>query len=694
MKIRGQRIEVGEIEAALTAIEAVGSATVIAHGAGVETRLVAYMTPENGCTVDELDPSALRTRLAGTLPAHLVPSALVVLPELPITANGKLDRAALPVPDATDHAGREPQSPAELSVARAFRAALDLDDTVLVGVDSDFFALGGHSLSATRVLTRLNAEHSVSLSLRSIFETPTVGTLAAAVEGARPVTHRPRVGDTVRPDPLPASYGQQSLWMIEQLTGVDAQYNVPTVLRLRGQVDALALAAAVADLVRRHEALRTLLVPADTVTESDAAVYQRIVETDSVADHLDVALDDCADPVQAQARVAEFGRRPFRLDTDLPLRALILRTAADECVLVLSVHHAAIDDWSFPTLMSDLSTAYRARRAGHEPGWPMPEVQYADYAVWQRRLLGSADDPDSVLAEQSAYWARTLDEAPVSSSIALDRPRPTTPNFHGAQIRGRVDAGIAEALHVTAERAGVSMFMVAQAAVVIAMQRLGAGDDIVVGSPVGGRTDEALASVVGYFVNTLPLRHDLSGDPTVDEVLGRVREVVLGGFAHQDLPFEEIVRASGAERVGTHNPFYQVMLAYRADSGDLAFGAGLDSVTESADLAVVKADLEISVSDTGAGLDLAVDYATELFEAATAGRFVAALSAAFGVLAGAGGVRLSAVDVVPVADRVLVAGFAAGGSVPVESSTLDELLALSPGFCAGSPAGFGSGSPA
>ncbi|WP_330347951.1 non-ribosomal peptide synthase/polyketide synthase [Streptomyces sp. NBC_00582] len=605
VKVRGFRVEPGEIEAALADHPAVARAAVVAR----EDRLVAYVVPAAGASTA---PAVLLDHLRDRLPAPMVPGALVVLDALPLTPNGKLDRAALPAPAPAPDArtGRAPRTPREQILCDLFAEVLGV---ARAGVDDDFFTLGGHSLLATRLVSRVRATLGVELPLRSLFEAPTPAGLAVRLDAAAEA--RPAVVPVVRPEPLPLSFAQLRLWFLHRLDGTDAAYHMPLALRLRGPLDRPALAAALSDLVARHETLRTLY------PHTDGVPHQRILPVaEAVPFPLTVTATDEAD---LPALLTGAARRPFDLGTELPLSAHLFLLADDEHVLLLALHHIAADGWSLRPLATDLATAYAARRRGEEPGWAPLPVQYADHTLWQRALLGDESDPDSTYARQLAHWTEALAGLPERLRLPADRPRPLHPTHRGGLLTTTVDARLHDALTVLARRNGASLFMVLQAGLAALCTRLGAGTDIPVGSPVAGRTDQALDDLVGFFVNTLVLRTDTSGDPTFTELLGRVRESALAAYAHQDVPFEHLVEALNPARSLSHHPLFQILLAVQ-NVPETAFGLdGLDTSPQPVRTGTARLDLALALTErrgtdgTPAGLDAIVEYSADLFDEST-----------------------------------------------------------------------------
>ncbi|MEV7630710.1 amino acid adenylation domain-containing protein, partial [Actinoplanes sp. NPDC089786] len=607
VKIRGFRVELAEVEIALAQHPDLAQAAVIAREDQAGKKyLVAYVVPTAGA---EINPADLRKHLTVRLPEHMVPTAFVPLPVLPMTANDKLDRAALPVPDLTDGPrGRAPRSPQEQILTELFAGVLGRP---VVGVDDDFFALGGHSLLATRLASRIRTTLGVEMAIRTLFETPTVAGLAQRLDRDRRV--RPPLTRRARPALIPVSFAQRRLWFLHRMDGPSATYNMPMALRLTGALDVPALRAALHDLAGRHESLRTVF------PERDGLPYQQVL--DAVPDL--VVTEAAADEVEARMRTA--AARPFDLTTEPPLRARLFRVAADDHVLLVLLHHISGDGWSMGPLTGDLMTAYRARAAGAVPPWSPLPVQYADYALWQRELLGDETDPGSLAGEQLAYWSGQLTGVPEQISLPADRPRPPVASYRGDYAGLHTDGDLHRRLLDTARAHGVSLFMVLQAALAALLSRLGAGADVPIGSPIAGRTDEALDDLVGFFVNTLVLRTDVSGDPTFEELLGRVRETDLAAYAHQDVPFEHLVEVLNPARSTAHQPLFQVVLVLQNTPGDASLDlAGLDVTPLAVNTGSAKFDLSLSVFERRAGdgapdgLHGYLEYATDLFDCVSA----------------------------------------------------------------------------
>ncbi|WP_261717665.1 non-ribosomal peptide synthetase [Streptomyces sp. FZ201] len=606
VKLRGFRIELGEIEALLAGHPDVATAAVVVREdtPGVR-RLVAYVLP----AADRApDPADLRARAASALPSHMVPAAYVTVPALPRTVSGKLDEKALPAPDfAALTSGRRPRNPREDVLCEAFAAVLDVPE---VGIDDDFFALGGHSLLAMRLTARIRAALGTEVSLRTVFDAPTAARLAERL-AAQNTAHgaaRPALTVGPRPERLPLSSAQQRLWVLYRVEGPSATYNIPSAWRLTGALDVEALRAAVHDLVVRHETLRTVF------PEQDGRAHQFVLAPDQVRVPFEV---EDTDEQHLAARLAQAGAYGFELDREPPLRVHVFRTGEQEWTLLVLLHHIAGDEWSDAPLNRDLALAYACRAQGREPDWAPLPLQYADYTLWQRKLL------EQVSERQIAYWRQALDGLPEELALPFDRPRPLEASYRGGSADLSLDAELAADLHRLARDHGVSVFMVLQAAVATLLTRLGAGNDIPIGSPISGRTDAALEDLVGFFLNTLVLRTDTSGDPTFRELLARVRESDLAAFDHQDVPFERLVEVLNPARSLARHPLFQVMVVHLAAGDESAGLPGLDGRRDEVAQATAKFDLSFDFVERadGTGVDGVLEYSADLFDHATAQSF-------------------------------------------------------------------------
>ncbi|MCF1598955.1 amino acid adenylation domain-containing protein [Streptomyces muensis] len=510
---------------------------------------------------------------------------------------------------------RGPRSPREQILSSLFAEMLGVAS---VGIDDDFFERGGHSLSAVRLLSRIRSVLGVELSIRRLFENPTVAGIAGALDEASGA--RRSVTPVPRPARVPLSHAQQRLWFLDRLEGPSATYNIPVALRLTGSLDRTALRQALADLVTRHETLRTLF------TEDAGGARQIILPPEQAVPQLteaDIASGELA------GRVREAASHAFDLTTEPPLRAWLFTTYDGDRVLVLVVHHIAGDGWSMGPLARDLSVAYTARARGEAPGWEPLPVQYADYTLWQRRMLGSEDDPDSELSRQLVYWKQALADLPEELELPADRPRPARQSHRGGRVAFDVPADLHAGLAALARDTGSSLFMVVQAALAALLTRLGAGTDIPIGSPVAGRTDAAVEDLVGFFVNTLVLRTDTSGDPAFTELVARVRETNLGAYAHQDVPFERLVEVLSPARSLARHPLFQVLLGFdnNQDALDVLRLPGLSVEVWAPETGRSKFDLAFFFDERygpqgePAGLRAAVEYNADLFDHGTAREF-------------------------------------------------------------------------
>jgi len=659
VKVRGFRIELGEIEAVLAQHPSVSQVAVLVREdrPGIKT-LAAYVVGRAA------QPEELRRRVAEFLPEYMVPSAFVLMDALPLTPNGKLDRRALPAPDDAQVGYRGPRTPHEELLCGVFAEVLCVAE---VGIDDNFFDLGGHSLLAARLISRVRTALGAELSVRDLFQAPTVAGLAgqlAAVQDARPALRPAQRGGWV-----PLSFAQRRLWFVNRLDGANATYCVPVALRLRGALDRTALEAAIGDVVTRHEALRTIF------PEVDGEPCQRIVDTLPQMTVVECAETDVPGVLQ------EAAQRTFDLTVDPPIRVWLLAVAPAEHVLLLAMHHIASDGASMGPLLRDLAEAYEARLAGDAPQWTPPPVQYADYTLWQQELLGSADDPESLGARQLAYWQDALAGIPEELALPADRLRPAVSTYDGGMVPLVLDAELHRALMDLAKSSGTTLFMVLQAGVAALLTRLGAGTDIPIGAPVAGRSDEALEDLVGFFVNTLVLRTDTSGDPTFRELLARVRETDLGAYAHQDVPFERLVEELNPARSLSRHPLFQVMLALQNTGRASLEIPGLEVSAEPAGTGRANFDLSFTLreayGDGGApaGIEGAIGYRADLFEPGTARRLAERLVRLLRAVTADPGAPLLGVDLLdPVEEYRIVNGWN-DTAVPVVASTLPELFA-------------------
>ncbi|MFE3138189.1 amino acid adenylation domain-containing protein [Streptomyces scopuliridis] len=614
VKVRGFRIEPAEVEAAVAAHPGAAQVVVVPHEAPHGGKsLIAYVVRDG---TRELTAAGLRAHTAGTLPAHMVPSAFVILDALPVTANGKLDRTALPAAEVAV-SGAEPATAGERALCEVFADILGLPR---VGPDDDFFALGGHSLLATRVVSRVRATLGSELTVRDLFDRPTAEGLASRL-GARD-TSRPLLTPAERHTRTPLSYAQRGMWFLNRLEGRSGTYNIAFSVRLTGQLDQRAVQEALRDVSARHESLRTVY------PQQGEEPRQRVLD---VTEGAPVLTSLACDESSVRRARAEFENEGYDVRTEPPFRARLLVLGPREHILLLTVHHIACDGWSMAPLARDLSRAYAARARGEAPAYERLPVSYADFTLWQRRLLGRATDPDSRMSRHIAYWRSALADLPDQLELPTDRPRPARMSHRGALVDFHLGAGLHRELTRFARDTGTTVFMVTQAALAAVLTRLGAGTDIPVGSPTAARHDPALDDLVGNFVNTLVLRSDTSGDPSFAELVDRVRETDLSAFHHQDLPFETLVEALNPARSLARHPLFQVVLVFQNNATDELRMPGLTAAPEPSEHRAARFDLLFSITepplDVGdrQGMDGTLEYATDLFDRETAARIAAYL---------------------------------------------------------------------
>ncbi len=633
VKLRGQRIELGEIEAALLAQPSVNQAAVLVVPTELGDQLVAYAVPAPGARL-EADP--LRAAVASVVPAYMVPATIVELAEFPLNTAGKLDRKALPRPALSAREFRAPSTPVEEIVAGVFAEVLGVER---VGADDDFFDLGGNSLVATQLVARLTAALDARVSVRALFDTPRVADLAAGIVPGSGDSARAPLVRAVRPEIVPLSLAQQRMWVLNQIDPESASYNLPFAIRLTGTLDVPALQQAVLDVLERHESLRTRF----PTQGPDGDPYQEILP---VAEALPDGLVVEAATVEDRERVAGLMSEGFDVTSQAPVRARLFSDAgAGEHLLVVVVHHISADGTSLAPLARDLVTAYVARQAGVAPGWAPLAVQYADFALWQREVIGVDSDETSVAAQQLAFWRAQLAGISGAARLPLDRPRPARRSGRGGLVStvlpGEVHAGLA----AVAREHNSSLFMVVHAALAALLARQSGGSDIAIGTPIAGRGAAALDDLVGMFVNTLTLRVEVDRGASFAALVERARETDLSAFAHADLPFERVVEATQPSVAG--DALFQVVLALQnMEQAELEL-PGLTVAALDTGETVAKFDLLVTVEprygEDGAPGELVAGftYATDVFDAATVealadgfGRFLAAAAADPGATVG------------------------------------------------------------
>jgi amino acid adenylation domain-containing protein len=615
VKVRGYRIEVGEIEVALSEHEAVRQAVVAARASeGGEKRLVAYVV---AATEDGVSSSELQQYLKSRLPAYMVPNVFVQLEALPLTANGKVDRRALPAPTGDrEELGGEyvaPRTATEEVLAGIWAVVLHTEQ---VGVHDNFFELGGHSLLATQVMSRVREALGVEVALRQLFEQPTVTGLAAVIDELKLSADglvAPPMVRVSREETLPLSFAQQRLWFLDQLEPNSSLYNIPAAVRLKGQLDLYALGQSFTEIVNRHESLRTRFgvvegVPVQVIDEAGSFMLQ---------------VTDLSDWGEAE-REAEAGRvataetqAPFDLTTGPLFRASVLRLGAEDHVLLCTMHHVISDGWSMGVFINELTTLYTAYAAGQPSPLPELTLQYADFAHWQRGWLAG-----DVLEGQLGYWKKQLAGAPAALELPLDHPRPAVQTFRGAPEPLSFSAELTAALKELSRREGVTLFMTMLAAWQTLLARYSGQEDVVVGTPIAGRNRAEMEPLIGFFVNTLVLRTNLSGDPRFIELLRRVREVALGAYAHQDVPFEKLVEELQPERDLSRSPLFQTMMMLQNVPQEAMQLPGLELSPMVGEGGTTKYELTLELVETSTGLIGALRYNVDLFRAETINRML------------------------------------------------------------------------
>jgi hypothetical protein len=643
VKIRGIRIELGEIETALAALPGVRQAVVLASGEGSDRRLVAYLTisgeaGEAGEAAPTPQTAAeLRRSLGAVLPEAMIPAAFVVPDAFPLLPSGKVDRSALGrLAPSLDRAGSANVSggeegsaswrfsPVEEIVAGIWADVLGL---ARVGPEEDFFALGGHSLLATRVMSRVRAACSVELPLRTLFERPTVAGVAREVEAAHRVA-LPPIGRVSREVDLPLSFAQQRLWFVDQLDPGNPAYNIPLFLRLVGPLDVSALWAALAAVLHRHETLRSSFptVRGAPFVEIAAEVPGGwpLVDHGALATASVTAANAAnpANPANTELARLMLGEQGYRFDLERGpvLRAVLVRRGPEDHAVLLTLHHIAIDGWSLALLARELDALYTA--AVEKRPQPLPElpVRYSDYAAWQRGLLRASLD------HLLTYWTGKLAALPPALELPYDRPRPDLPGFRGAALPMVLPPEVARSARELARSAGATLFVVLLAGFKVFLAAITGERDLLVGSPVAGRTQAEIEPLIGMFMNTLVLRTDLSGDPTFREIVCRVRTTAFEAYDHQDLPFEKLVDAVLPEREAGRPPLSQVWFVLQNQEAPSLDLPRLRAEPLSLPPAFTKFDLALNLRENPTGISGLLEYSTDLFDEATARHLESALA--------------------------------------------------------------------
>ncbi|MEV0947914.1 amino acid adenylation domain-containing protein [Rhodococcus sp. NPDC049939] len=671
MKVRGQRVELGEVEAVLGGCLGVSQAVVVVRGSG----LVGYVVPEAGVVVD---PDSVVGFAGSVLPGYSVPSVVVVLDEFPVTVNGKLDRGALPAPDITADRFRAPATPIEAVVAEVFGDVLGVDR---VGADDNFFRLGGDSLTATRVVARVDA------ALHSLFEAPTVAAFAERVASAGEREDRFVLQPTARPEQIPLSLAQTRMWFLNQFDTSSPAHNIVMAFRLTGTLDVDALRWALADVVGRHESLRTRFPmvgdqPAQMILPASEAVP-------------DLVVTRVSDEEELHRQLAVAASLGFDVTEQVPLRAAVFELSESDRALLVVVHHIVADGVSMVPLAHDAVVAYTARMAGHAPQWRPPTVQYADFAIWQRQVLGSEDDPQSSMSRQLNYWRATLAGLPPALDLVSDRPRPMQRSPDGGRVDFEIDARLHGRLAELASAHHSTVFMVAHAVLAAFLAKTTGSDDIAIGTPVAGRGEASLDEVVGMFVNTVVLRTVVHDSLSFSELLEQARDVDLGAFTHAEVPFEKVVEALDPPRSTAHTPLFQVLLEFQnVRQPDLALPevrvSGIDLGAR-----IARFDLQLTLAEeygedgSPRGINAGFTYSTDLFDAATVARLANGFVRLLDSAVADPSIRVGDLEILDPLERGELVPMR--GLLSVEGRTLSDVLSTAAAFAPAATAVSGNG---
>ncbi|NCR20497.1 MAG: amino acid adenylation domain-containing protein [Microcystis aeruginosa L111-01] len=600
VKIRGFRIELGEIEALLNQNQAVQSSCVIVREDNLgDKRLVAYVVPqpEINLTINEI-----RQFLRAKLPDYMVPTAFVFLDTFPLTPNGKIDRCTLPAPDLQGQGEYiAPRNPIEEKMARIWAEVLKLER---VSIEDNFFELGGHSLLATQVISRCQEAFEIALPLRYLFESPTIAQLSAVILKELQTglgLKLPSIVPVNREDDIPLSWAQERLWFVNQLEGESGAYTIDLTMRLRGNLNIKALEKAFQAIIQRHEPLRTQFKLKDN--KPIQAIASNVNFTLPVVQ---------SQPLQVEQLLIEAASEPFDLANGSVLRVKLWQVKTEEYVLLLAIHHIAADGWSIGVLIDELSAYYRSFCTGTKADLPDLSIQYADFALWQRQWL-----TNEVLDRQLSYWKQQLTGVPLLHQLPTDRPRPAIQSFRGGTERLQLDSQLTQQLKKLSQESGSTLFMTLLAGFAVLLSRYSQQTDVVIGSPIANRNRTEIEGLIGFFVNSLVLRFDLSQDPTFEDFLTQVRQTTQDAYDHQDLPFEMLVEKLQIERHLDRNPLTQIVFALQnapSSPWDLP-GLNIEEIPSGLDS--VRVDLEVYLWDAPEGLGGFCSYNRDLFAAET-----------------------------------------------------------------------------
>ncbi|WP_328516786.1 amino acid adenylation domain-containing protein, partial [Ralstonia pseudosolanacearum] len=635
VKLRGFRIELGEIEARLSQCTGVSEAVVtMREDVPSEPRLVAYYVSE-----EVIEAQALREQLQSSLPEYMVPAAYVKLEQLPLTPNGKLDRKGLPAPEGRAYAStayEAPQGEVEQTLAAIWQTLLGVER---VGRHDDFFALGGHSLQAVRLVAQVRTQLGTELGLTELFAQPSLTAVAQAIMRGQGRA-LPAITVADRSEALPLSFAQQRLWFLAQMEGGSEAYHIPVGLRLTGELDADALRRALNRIVARHEALRTRFVA------EDGQAVQRVASADVglTLDWVDLSAEEAPEH-QLSLQAETEAQAPFDLEQGPLIRGRLVKLGEQEHVLLITMHHIVSDGWSQGVLARELGTLYEAYRAGKTDPLPALPIQYADYAVWQRRWLEGGE-----LQRQGAYWEQALAGAPTLLSLPTDRARPAQQDYAGGSVEVVFDETLSAGLKRLSQRHGTTLFMTVLAGWSALLSRLSGQDEVVVGSPVANRTRSEVEGLIGVFVNTLALRVEVGG-ATVSELLGGVKAKVLEAQAHQDLPFEQVVERVRPVRSLSHSPVFQAALLWQNTEALVLELDGLTIEHLADESYTAKFDLSLALREHDGRIAGALDYATALFERATVERYLGYLRHLLQAMAADDAAEIGKVSLLPESER-------------------------------------------
>jgi amino acid adenylation domain-containing protein/FkbM family methyltransferase len=638
VKLRGYRIELGEVEAALLSHAQVSQAVVVVQEQEQQPRLVAYV-------VSGAPTQQLREHLQRQLPEYMVPAAFVVLESLPLTANGKVDRSKLPQGQAATPTQQylAPRTPIEQALAQIWSQVLKVDR---VGIEDDFFALGGHSLLAMRAISRIRETFRVEVTMRTLFEEPTVHGMSRNIEAAQASTpgfSLPALEPAGKAgEAVVLSLAQERVWLLEQMGHVGPAYHLGGAVILRGVLDLAALEHSFTAVIERHEVLRTRFEMREgrgvQIVQPPTSFHVSVVDLR--------ALESAAQRSEVERLTLQQAQRPFDLSSGELLRVQLLELSANEFALILSMHHIVSDGWSMDLLIRELSTQYAARARGEEPRLPALPVQYRDYAVWQRTWLRG-----ELLDQQLEYWRERLRDAPPTLDLPLDRVRPAAPSFKGAAVRMTTAAGLAAELKKLAHQEGVTLYMALLAAYQVLLSKWTGESQVVVGSPIAGRRHKDLEGLIGFFISTLVMKADLSGNPSFRELLARVKEVALGAYAHQDLPFEKLVQELQPQRSLSHQPIFQTWFVLDAAGQATLDLPGLTVHPPEVEHVIAQFDLNLHVTEKESVLEVAFEYATDLFDASTITRIAQHFSNLLEQIVADPGQRIAALDLLEASER-------------------------------------------